>query len=166
MIKKTVTYEDFNGEETTEDVYFNLTKAELIEYEVREKGGMSSVLERISKSDDGNLIMQTFKDILLMSYGEKSDDGRRFRKNEQIREDFASSMAYDAIFWELCTDADSAAAFVNGLVPKKLLEEAQKEQQKAESPTLSAIPTEKPQDGMMTREQLEAKLAEMKKGQE
>lgn len=117
MFKKTITYTDYNGTERTEDFYFNLTKAELMEAELSANGGLEAMLKKIVNSKDAPKIVEMFKKIILMSYGEKSDDGRRFIKNDEIREAFAQTEAYSELFMELSTDAEKAAAFVNGIVP-------------------------------------------------
>lgn len=118
MIKKTVTYEDFDGVSRTEDFYFNLTKAELTEMELSLNGGLSQLLTKIVQEKDGRMIIEYFKKIVLGAYGEKSLDGRYFMKNDKIREEFASSAAYSEIFMELATDAEKGAEFVNGIMPK------------------------------------------------
>lgn len=120
MIKKTITYEDFDGNTRTEDFYFNLTKAELTEMEMSLNGGLSQLLEKIVKENDQKQIIEYFKKIVLDSYGVKSLDGRNFQKNEKIREEFASTAAYSEIFMELATDSEAASAFVNGIIPKSL----------------------------------------------
>jgi hypothetical protein len=120
MLKKTITFDDFNGGTITEDFFFNLTKAELVELELSEKNGLAQTLKDIVASEDGTLIIEHFKKIILMAYGKKSDDGRRFIKSEQMREDFAQTEAYSNLFVELATNAEAAAAFVNGVVPKGL----------------------------------------------
>lgn len=120
MLKKTVAYEDFDGNRRTEDLYFNLTEAEITEMELSFNGGLSQLLEKILQENDNKQIIEYFKKIVLMSYGKKSLDGRQFLKNDAIREEFASTLAYSEIFMELATDADAAAAFVNGIMPKKM----------------------------------------------
>lgn len=120
MLKKTVTYEDFDGNQRTEDFYFNLTKAELTEMEMSLNGGLSQLLSKIIRENDERQIIEYFKKIVIDSYGQKSLDGRHFLKNDQIKQEFASSAAYSEIFMELATDAEKAAAFVNGLMPKDL----------------------------------------------
>lgn len=120
MLKITKTYEDFDGNTRTEDFYFNLTEAELTEMEYSLNGGLSQLLTKITKENDQKMIIEYFKKIVLMSYGHRTLDGRGFLKNEQIRQEFASTMAYSDIFMELATDADKAADFVNGIMPKKL----------------------------------------------
>lgn len=117
MIKKTVKYTDFNGTERTEDFYFNLTKAELAEMELGVDGGMKKLLEQIIAEKDQAKIVEYFKRIVLLAYGEKSVDGRRFVKSEEIRNGFAPTEPYSIIFMELATDAEKAAEFVNGIMP-------------------------------------------------
>ena len=117
MIKKTITYTDYNNIERTEDFYFNLTKAEIMEMEMSTSGGMAEMIQRIVASQDAPAIMKIFKDLLLKAYGQKSPDGKRFIKNDDLREEFAQTEAYSQLFMELATDADAAAKFINGIVP-------------------------------------------------
>lgn len=118
MLKKTITYTDFNGVERTEDFYFNLTKAEIAEMELEVPGGMTTMIDRITKTQDTPSLIKVFKDLILRSYGKKSDDGRRFIKNKELVEEFKDSEAYSELFMELATNADAASAFVNGITPK------------------------------------------------
>lgn len=117
MLKKTIKYVDYNGVERTEDFYFNLTKSELVEMEVSTEGGLMSKLERLSGDPDGVEIMRIFKDIILKSYGEKSSDGKRFIKSEEISRDFSQTEAYNTLFMELVTDAEKAAEFAEAIIP-------------------------------------------------
>lgn len=126
MVKKTVTYEDFDGNERTEDFYFNLTKAELVDLEVSIGGGFKNKLEQIIKEKNQAEIIKYFKEIVLMSYGHKSLDGRTFIKNDEIRNEFTSTMAYSNIFMELASDDKAAADFVNGIIPKDLTSDHKK----------------------------------------
>lgn len=118
MLKKKITYKDYNGRERTEEFMFNLNKAEVAEMELSEKGGLGKYIEDIVKEEDGEKIVNLFKDVILKAYGEKSEDGRYFLKNDEMRERFSQSAAYSELFMELATDAEAAAAFVNGVVPK------------------------------------------------
>lgn len=120
MLKKTITYEDLNGNEVSEDFYFNLSKSELVEEELKNEGGFEAYLKRIINSRDGKVIIEEFKKLILMTYGVRSEDGKRFIKNDQVREEFSQSLAFDKLFFELCTDSEAGAAFVNGIVPKDL----------------------------------------------
>lgn len=117
MLKKTITYTDFNGKQRTEDFYFNLTKAEVAEMEATVDGGFSTMLGKIVASNDPKRIVETFKDLVLKAYGEKSDDGRRFMKNPEIKQAFAETEAYSEIFMDLAMNAEAAADFVNGIMP-------------------------------------------------
>lgn len=119
MLKRTITYTDYNGEERTEDFFFNLTKAEIIELELSVSGGLENLLDTIIKTKDAPKIIENFKKIILKAYGVKSADGRRFIKNDEVRDDFAQTEAYSILFTELATDADAAAKFVNGIVPEQ-----------------------------------------------
>lgn len=120
MLKKTVTYVDYNGMERTEDFYFNLSKAEVAEMELSVEGGFSKMLEEIVASKDNVRIVNLFKQMVLKAYGEKSADGRRFVKSEEISKAFSETEAYSEIFMELALNEDAAAAFVNGIMPANL----------------------------------------------
>jgi hypothetical protein len=128
VLKKTITYEDFNGHTATEDFYFHLSKGELAEMEISHHGdgGLGDYVQRIVDSKDGAAIVAEFKKIILMSIGKKSDDGRRFIKNDQLREEFQSSEAFSVLFIELVTDVDAAAKFINGIVPTSLEQDVDK----------------------------------------
>ena len=116
MIKKTLTYEDFNGNKRTEDFYFNLTKAECAELEFGLDGGrLSEMVENIINENDLKTIISILKEIVLKAYGVKSPDGRRFIKNEKIREEFAQTNAYSDLFMSLAFDANEAAKFIQGI---------------------------------------------------
>ena len=134
MIKKTITYTDYNGEERKEDFYFNLSKAELMEMELSVNGGFAEMIQKIVDAKDTPSIMKIFKDLILKAYGEKSDDGKRFMKSEEISQAFAQTEAYSELFMELATDDKAAADFVNGIVPADAAKELAA--QNAEQPAL------------------------------
>ena len=117
MLKKTFTYIDYNGVERTEDHYFNLSKAELMEMELSTTGGLAEMINKIVAAQDAPAIVKIFKELVLKAYGQKSADGRRFIKSKELADEFAQTEAYSQLFMELATDADAAAAFVNGIVP-------------------------------------------------
>lgn len=127
MLKKTVTYTDFNDVERTEDFYFHLTEAELSEMDLDAEGNLADKLQKIIDSKNMKEIKDAFKWIVLKAYGEKSEDGRRFMKSDEIRNNFEATQAYSDIWVELATDADAASAFVNGIMPKKINEELKKQ---------------------------------------
>lgn len=126
MYKWTVTYKDFNDKERTEDFWFHLTEAELAIMNLSYEGGMEYRLNKIIRSDKPSEIIAMFQDILRRSYGVKSDDGRRFIKNDEVFADFEQTEAYSKIFVTLCTDAKRASEFATGIMPKDLAEEAEK----------------------------------------
>lgn len=120
MLKKTIDYVDFDGNKRSEDFYFNLTEAELTMMELSVAGGLRARLEKIVKTQDQPAIVATFKDIIKMSYGVKSDDGRKFVKSDAAYEDFASTQAYSELVMQLCTGGEEASKFVEGILPKRL----------------------------------------------
>lgn len=122
MLKRTISYTDYFGRERKEDFYFNLTKSELIEMEISKEEGFEEYLTNIINSKKGSVIMETFKKILFASYGEKSEDGRRFIKSPELSKAFSETEAYNILFQELVLDADKAVEFVNGILPTDISE--------------------------------------------
>jgi len=123
MLKRNITFTDFNDVKVTEEFYFNISRAELIEMEVSEVDGLKAAVEKIIASKDMKSLIREFKKIVLDSYGVKSEDGKRFIKTEQLRDEFAQSAAYDVLFMELCTNETSAANFIMGILPTELAAE-------------------------------------------
>lgn len=121
MLKKTITYLDYNDEERTEDHYFNITKAELAMMEASKLGGLRQYLEKIVQEKDTVSIMETFKTIIHQAYGKKSDDGRRFVKSDEISTEFEQTEAYSELIMELLGDAEKASRFINGILPKDIV---------------------------------------------
>lgn len=121
MIKKTIIYTDYNGNERTEDAYFNLSKAEIMEMEMSTAGGFAETIQKIVKAQDSPAIIKIFKELILKAYGEKSADGRRFMKVDEngtpLNIAFSQTEAYSNLFMELATDADAASEFINGIMP-------------------------------------------------
>lgn len=144
MLKKTIEYEDlFTGETVIEDLYFHLNQAEMVEIELSHKGGLSEAMKKIIATEDGDLIMSTFKDIILRSYGVRSPGGK-FLKSRELREEFASSEAYSKLFMEIVTNTDAMVEFVVGVMPKeiapeasRILEELEKDERKGQ---LTSVP--------------------------
>lgn len=128
MLKKTITYEDYNGNQRTEDHYFNLTETELMKMEMSMNGGLAEMIQRVVAAQDAPAIIKVFDEMILNSYGQKSLDGKRFIKIDEtghkLADDFKQTEAYSILFMELATDADAAAKFVNGIMPAKLAEKA------------------------------------------
>ena len=117
MLKKTIKYIDYDGNERTEDKYFNLSKAECMEMELSTNGGMQAMIERIVSEKDNAKIVKVFKDLILKAYGEKSADGKHFYKSDAISAEFVATEAYSELFMELATDADAAAKFISAVMP-------------------------------------------------
>lgn len=118
MLKKTITCENFDGVETTEDYWFNLTESEIIEMQLGTAGGLDESLKQIVAGMDLPRMVKFFKDFVLKAYGVKSPDGKRFIKNDEIREAFSQTNAYNKLFMELAFNDVAAAEFINGVIPK------------------------------------------------
>lgn len=126
MLPKKITYTDFNGEEKTETFYFNLTEAELAKMQLSSTASLDVMIKNLIETDDREKIVEIFDKIILMSYGERSIDGKYFKKEDSIRgryaDDFKASGAYNALFMELVTDTNAVTDFINGILPAKLKE--------------------------------------------
>ena len=147
MLKKTITYVDFDGNERTEDFFFNLSKAEVMEMELGVTGGMTQMLNKIVAEQDSKKIVETFKLIIMKAYGEKSPDGKRFVKSPELSEAFAQTEAYSDLFMELATNADAAATFVNGIIPKIPANKDMKTAQVPSRAVLEVLPLDVAEDG-------------------
>lgn len=121
MLKKTITYTDYDGVKRTEDFYFNLSKTEMSEMQLSQEGGLDTLIKRITQEQNIPEILKIFKLIVAKSYGVKSDDGKHFRKSKELFEDFESTVAYDELFFEFLSNPESAAAFLKGIIPAELL---------------------------------------------
>lgn len=124
MLKETIKYTDYNGVERTEDFWFHLSKAELMEWEMGTTGGLTEMIKRIVDAQDAPAIIKIFKELVLKAYGQKSPDGKRFIKSDELATEFSQTEAYSQLFMELATDADKAAAFFNGIMPSDIAEKA------------------------------------------
>lgn len=120
MLKKTITYPDLDGNEITEDFWFNLSKAELTELKYSEQGGLDVFIKNIIETRDSKRLIEMFKKLILMSYGERGLDGKRFIKSDEIAIAFSQTEAFTNLFMELVTDDAKAAEFVVGILPADL----------------------------------------------
>lgn len=135
MLKKSIKYVDFNGDEQTDECYFNLSKSELTQMEISEKGGFENYIQKIIEEKDNRKIYALFKEIVLSSYGEKSSDGRSFVKKKMVdgqlinlRDEFEQTMAFDTLMMELISGGEKTVAdFINGLLPNELQAELAKQ---------------------------------------
>ena len=130
MIKKTVTYEDLNGQSRTESFYFHYYESEILEMELSVDGGFAERIQRIIDAKDQTTLIRVIKKFVLDAYGVKSDDGRQFIKNDEVRAKFEQCPAYSKIFMELVLDDKVAADFVNGVVPPEMAERVKQLQAK------------------------------------
>lgn len=118
MLKKTISYTDYDGNKRTENHWFNLDEAEILEMQMRYPGGMSAMLQKMVEEEDGAKILATIKEIIMLAYGEKSLDGKYFEKSEKMSVAFTHTRAYSALLMELYRDADAAAEFMNKIIPQ------------------------------------------------
>jgi len=157
MLKKSITFENLNGEEITEDFYFNVSKVEAVEMEIGEKEGLSDMLKRIVETGDRHGLVQEFKKVILMSYGVRSDDGKRFIKSDELRDAFQQTEAFSNVFFELATNDEAASEFINGIFPKdltKLMAEVRDKNPERSVETVE-LPDDKPKEAKdMSREEL------------
>lgn len=143
MLKRPITYTDFNDETVTDTFYFNISKNELIELEVEYSGGFSSLIERIIETKEEGRLVAEFKRLILMAYGVKSDDGKRFIKSDELRAEFETHAAYQQLFTEMATVEGAAEEFFKGVLPKDMTEPQDQDKPSAPPATLST--TEGPQ---------------------
>lgn len=134
MLKKTIEYVDYNGVKRVEDRYFNLNKAELMEMQMSVNGGYTQMLRRIISADSQPELMNVFKELILKAYGEKSDDGKRFIKSEELSTAFSQTEAYSNLFMDLITNTKEAIAFANGIIPTDLAEAVKEANKSIEAP--------------------------------
>lgn len=133
MYVREITYTDFDGNERTEKFYFNLTKAELAKLELSKDGGLTNLINKITLEKDAKKLWDLFEEIVMLSYGEKSLDGRRFVKNQEVKDSFKETNAFSDFIMELATDAEKASEFVNGLIADA------KKEDRSNTPTLTIV---------------------------
>lgn len=122
MLKKSITYKDLDGNDVTDDFFFNLSKAEIAEMELSKRGGLGAYLQEIIQAEDGGQIIDTFKEIICKAVGRRHEDGRQFVKNQEIVNEFLNSDAYSVLFMELVTDAEASSQFIRSIVPHEMSE--------------------------------------------
>lgn len=143
MLKKTITFHDLDGNEITQDFWFHLSKAELLEMEISTTGGLKTAMEELMRKRDGESIIKTYKHLILSSYGERSLDGLKFMKEDKdghkLYKDFEQTEAYSELFSSLVTDDKAAAEFFNGVLPKELSDKMAEEQAAGNLPELTVV---------------------------
>ena len=137
MIKKRITYTDYDGVERTEDFYFNISKSELAEMEMTTAGSFTGALQRMIDAKDVTDLAKTVKFFILKAYGEKTPDGKRFTKSEELSTAFSQTPAYDQLFMEIFPNTDMALEFINGLMPAELVKQVADEKKQAGNPALA-----------------------------
>lgn len=139
MLKKTITYVDYDGIERTEEHYFNLTESELTKKEMSESGGYTKKLEKMIQAKDAKSFMEVIADVIRMAYGQKSPDGRRFIKNNDIFEEFEQTEAYNKLFMELVSDDEAASDFIVGILPRDIATRVKKAMEESKG-DITALP--------------------------
>lgn len=122
MLARTFEYTDYRGNKRNETHFFNISQAELAKMELGTVGGLSEELKRVIEAKDAPAIIEFVERIILISYGVKSPDGRKFEKFDRdgyrLADDFKQTEAYSILFMELVTSADAASKFVDGILPE------------------------------------------------
>ena len=130
MLKKTITYTDYDGMERTEDFWFNLSKTELTKLDAELPGGVLGVLRKIIDKKDRKALVDFIETLILRSYGEKTLDGKRFVKTPEMAEEFMQTPAYDELFMTILSDTDSQTSFINGVIPQSMAKEIEQTDKK------------------------------------
>ena len=130
MLKKTITYTDYDGMERTEDFWFNLSKTELTKLDAELPGGVLGVLRKIIDKKDRKALVDFIETLILRSYGEKTLDGKRFVKTPDMAEEFMQTPAYDELFMSILSDTDSQTSFINGVIPQSMAKEIEQTDKK------------------------------------
>ena len=130
MLKKTITYTDYDGMERTEDFWFNLSKTELTKLDAELPGGVLGVLRKIIDKQDRKALVDFIETLILRSYGEKTLDGKRFVKTPDMAEEFMQTPAYDELFMSILSDTDSQTSFINGVIPQSMAKEIEQTDKK------------------------------------
>ena len=143
MLKETLTYTDYFGNEQTRDFYFHYSEAELTKMQLGQVGGLERFIEKILQTQDQPKLADLFEEFILASYGERSEDGQQFIKNEEVRNRFKQCPAYSDLFMRLMTDDEYLAYFIQNVVPQSIREKAAQVEKERGGDTL--IFTQKPQ---------------------
>lgn len=120
MIKKTITYKDYNDVERTEEFYFHFSESEILDMEFSMDGGFAERVQKMIDTKDQRALLQIIKKFVIDAFGVKSADGKRFIKNDEVKSEFVECPAYSMIFMELVADDEKAAEFVNGVIPANM----------------------------------------------
>lgn len=139
MLKKTITFKDLDGNSLTEDFYFHLSKAKIMEMELSTTGGLEASMKQLIQKRDGATIMSVFKELILKSYGERSLDGKTFLQSDELSKAFEQTDAYSELFVSLVTDDEAAAEFFNGILPEDVQQKVEEEKAAGNLPELTVV---------------------------
>lgn len=130
MFSDTITYKDFNGNQCSETLYFNISETEGFKFLNSVEGGydayLQTILDKFDKLNDDDDhqkikmisdLISVYEDIILAAYGEKSEDGKRFMKSDEITNGFRCSAAYDALIQKFFEDPEYAVKFTVAVLP-------------------------------------------------
>lgn len=123
MLKKTITYTDYNDRSRTEDFWFNLSRTEILDMAIGKRRDLGKLLSDIITESDPTKFISLIEDLIQISYGRKSEDGKRFIKSEELTRDFTQTEAYSELLVDLALNADKAVEFVNAIIPTKFIQE-------------------------------------------
>lgn len=118
MYKKTLKFNDYDGNPVEKEYYFNLNKAELLELSAEHPEGLEAYWKSLISNQNTKEVFSEIKTLIIMSVGKKSSDGLRFVKNDEIMHEFIESEAYPTLLCDLLTNEDSAKAFFEAIAPK------------------------------------------------
>lgn len=123
MLKKTITYTDYNGKEQTEDCYFHLNRVELMDIaldlpdDIVDSSADGEVRAHLIDKLGNKGMFEFIKTVVTKSYGVKSTDGRRFIKSAELSDEFTQTPMFDKIMTEFATDDKAAANFIKAVIP-------------------------------------------------
>lgn len=121
MFKTDITYTNFLGTEITETLRFNLTETELLDLIKEDPKFDAGFLAYASQERDYVKMMDVIRKLIVVSYGEVSEDGKYFRKSDERAIDFLQSAAYEAFKDKLLAsdDGHEFVDFLLGIFPAK-----------------------------------------------
>src|SRR5699024_10838772 len=148
MYKKTVVYENYDGQQVEETLYFHLSELEMTRINFKNGGDVGERIQYLIATNDMDAMIQLLEEIVLSAYGVKSEDGKRFEKSKEAREAFSNSLAYSDLFMEMLVDPGAVQEFTEKALSKpkkrKIIKKPQDHKQKANQPVLDFSSDEKP----------------------
>ena len=111
MFTHTVEYVDFNGNSREEKLHFHLSLPEVTRIEAEIGKSLEDHIKELTTNNRLKDLLDFLEKMLLTAYGEKTEDGKSFRKNAEIRDMFEHSQAYAEIFEQVLTNHGLARKF-------------------------------------------------------